>query len=218
MEAAERGEAVIGGCIVRPGRDDRCCLGCGRRWSTVLLALPRWPRTVPPENLPDGLHPAAVETLLERHDVTSRVCRALEATNGRYDTPGPRAAYAELLQWIGLRFEIDPVSPHRSGIDELVVPADRVWPARLLLAATDVCDALTMLWSASIREYDQDLDRITRAVERHQRLEALVRLSPDAPPTTRSGEWRSCWGCPTTTSVRPTGPCRSPDRCRNPVR
>ncbi|MFD1535296.1 hypothetical protein [Pseudonocardia aurantiaca] len=111
--------------------------------------------------------------LHQRTELAEAVCEALLATPDDYDTDGPRSAYRTLYDWVEQHVEPPLQWGVRSGMDDMIVPANRGHVADLLSAANDVCGSLELLWTASLLDYDRDIADITAGLQKYRRCLTL---------------------------------------------
>ncbi len=93
----------------------------------------------------------------ERVVLTTAVVRELQRSDGDYSSSRCRAALDLLRRWVGERYEKDVETHAGDGLSSMVVPEGYETVRAELEAATDVCEALAMLWTADTqREFDGD--------------------------------------------------------------
>ena len=111
--------------------------------------------------------PGAVERweagrlLDERVVLASAVVRELQRSDGEYASNRCRAAIDLLRRWVGERYEADVETHAADGLSSMVVPPGYEQVKAELDAATEMCEALAMLWTADTqREVDGDSARV----------------------------------------------------------
>ncbi len=87
----------------------------------------------------------------ERVVLASSVVRELQRSNGDYSSDRCRAALDLLRRWVGERYEKDVETHASDGLSSMVVPKGYEQVKAELDAATKVCEALAMLWTADTR-------------------------------------------------------------------
>ncbi|MGY1601662.1 hypothetical protein ACI78S_05350 [Geodermatophilus sp. SYSU D00815] len=118
--------------------------------------------------------PGAVERweagrlLDERVVLATAVVRELQGGEGRYTSGRARAALDLLRGWVGRRYEAGVETHPSDGLASMVVPPGHEEVMAELVAATEVCEALAMLWTADTqRESDGDKAHLRGLLERY---------------------------------------------------
>ncbi len=105
----------------------------------------------------------------ERVVLASAVVRELQRSDGDYLSHRCRAALDLLRRWVGERYEADVETHAGDGLSSMVVPEGYEEVMAELVAATKVCEALAMAWTADTRrELDGDTAEIRRLLAKDQ--------------------------------------------------
>jgi hypothetical protein len=93
----------------------------------------------------------------ERVVLASAVVRELQRSDGEYLSDRCRAALDLLRRWVGERYEANVETHASDGLTSMVVPEGYEEVMAELVAATEVCEALAMAWTAdTMRELEGD--------------------------------------------------------------
>ena len=99
----------------------------------------------------------------DRVVLAAAVVRELQRSVGDYSSNRCRAALDLLRRWVGQRYEAHVETHARDGLATMVVPEGYDQVKAELDAATEVCEALAMLWTADTqREFDGDSAHIRK--------------------------------------------------------
>lgn len=157
---SERGEVVLGGCVLFGGEPDFRCESCRHEW--VDGPLPPW---WPPSDV-ERMDPWDREISADRLDRQYR--RVRDVAVAVLDEP-LRVARGRLTEIVGdSRSDLDDV------FDGLVVPSDRVLQAEVLNTAAAVCRALAAAndeGAADLVEMDSRYAALDAAVDTFRRAD-----------------------------------------------
>jgi hypothetical protein len=162
VAAAERGDAVVGGCVVSADPPDVHCRFCQHDWQR--RTVPEWapPRAATEmDELSYALAAGELDERLQRTDAVVRAFRERGITAAAHEL-------ALLRDWLG----DDDV---RCGLSGLVVPTDRVLLAELLDAALGICGLIDRLAAPALFESAKDRAELRRVDQRYDEAEAELR-------------------------------------------
>ncbi len=104
----------------------------------------------------------------ERVVLAGAVVRELQRSGGAYASSRCRAALDLLRRWVGERYEADVETHAGDGLSSMAVPPGYEQVKAELDAATEVCEALAMLWTADTqREFDGDSAHIRNLLDNY---------------------------------------------------
>ncbi|WP_131801479.1 hypothetical protein [Klenkia brasiliensis] len=107
----------------------------------------------------------AIDLLEQRTVLATAVVRELQKFGGENIYGRPTAALNLLRGWVGKRYEAKVETHARDGLASMVVPDGYEDTMAELKAATDICEALAMAWTADTRrELEGDLAAIRSLV------------------------------------------------------
>jgi hypothetical protein len=108
----------------------------------------------------------AAALLHERVVLAAAVVRELQPSNGENVWGRAEVALRLLRRWVGERYEANVETHASDGLDAMVVPPGYEPVMAELVAATKICEALAMAWTADTqRELDGDIAAIRRLLE-----------------------------------------------------
>ena len=106
--------------------------------------------------------------LLDERVVLASAVRELQRSDGDYLSDRCRAALDLLRRWVGERYEANVETHARDGLSSMVVPEGYEEVMAELVAATQVCEALAMAWTADTRrELEGDMAAIRNLLQRY---------------------------------------------------
>jgi len=107
----------------------------------------------------------AIDLLEQQTVLATAVVRELQKSGGENIYGRPTAALNLLRRWVGERYEVKVETHARDGLASMTVPEGYEATMAELKAATDICEALAMAWTADTgRELDGDLAEIRNLV------------------------------------------------------
>lgn len=122
----------------------------------------------------------ATALLTERLQLTRAVCQAIDDAGGDLRGDALRRKAWVLWQWLAERYTEPLGSRTRGGLEAMTTPPGARAEMEELHAATAVCDALSVYYSAdTFREMDDDASWVARRLSQwHQATHATAAHAP----------------------------------------